>query len=115
MITNGVHINIVLIFFIVGVVVGVFYNVLYIFKILTKNNLLVINVLEFLYVFICGFLFLIMVFLVKNGELSFFELLLYVLGIVFGQIIVKNLFTSPIKWVYNKFKFKRNKLNVSLD
>ena len=104
-----------LVFFQVGIVCGLFYDLLFVFKLITRKNLLVVNVLDFLCCIVSGFLLIYCIFVFENGSFAFFELISFAFGIIFEQIIVKNLWTSPIKWVYNKIKLRKVKLNFNLN
>jgi len=104
-----------LVFVQVGLVCGLFYDLFLVFKLLTKNNILVVNVLDFLFCLVSGFLLIYCIFKFENGGFTLFELISFVFGVVFEQIIIKNLWTSPIKWVYNKVKLRKVKKNFSLN
>ena len=109
MIINKLELNLILIFIFIGLISSMVYGVFGLIKIITKRNVLVVNIIDFFYVMICGFVFLQAIFTFKNGSFALFDLFLFAFGIVFGEIIVKNLFTSPIKWVYNKIRFIKAK------
>ena len=109
MIINKLNFNIIILFVFLGVISSIVYGILNLIKIVTKRNVLVVNILDFFCVVLCGFVFLQAIFIFKNGSFAFFDLLLFAFGVVFGEIIVKNLFTSPIKWVYNKINLRKAK------
>lgn len=98
-----------IIFLFVGIFCGIVYDILYVFKWITKNNIFAINIIDFVCCFICGFALIHCIFLYENGSFKVFEVVCLAVGIVFEHIIVKNLFTSPIKWVYNKIKLRKVK------
>lgn len=107
MFASGATLKALLIFLFAGLISGLFYDVLFIIKFITKHNILVVNVLDFLCVLCSGFLMIYCIFKFEFGDFAIFELISFLFGIVFEQIIVKNLWTSPIKWVYNKINLTR--------
>lgn len=109
MIENRLDLDFILIFIVAGMISCFVYWVFSIFKIITKRQILVVNILDFFFVMISGFLFIFMVFKLKNGEFAFFEAFLFVFGMLFAEFSIKNLFTSPIKWVYNKITLRKAK------
>ena len=111
MFSTGATINALIIFVIAGGVSGIIYDVISIFKILTKRNVLVVNVIDLLCCLVSGFIFIYCIFKFEFGLFALFEVIAFVCGLVFEQIIVKNLFTLPIKWVYNKITLCRVKRN----
>lgn len=113
MFSGGVLLNIIFSFLFAGIICGLIYDLFYIFKFITKQNILVINILDMFCALLGGFLLIYCVFKFKYGEFALFEVLLFVFGIIFEQIIVKNLWTSPIKWVYNKITLRKIKKDFS--
>jgi len=108
MISTFVTLKDFIIFAQTGLVCGVTYDILFIFKLITKKNFLVVNVLDFLFCLFSGFLLIFCIFNFKQGYFALFQLISFCFGFVFEQIIIKNLFTSPIKWVYNKAKLRKS-------
>ena len=96
-------IHALVIFLCAGAIAGLIYDSLFIFKVITKQNILVVNILDFLFCLVGGLLLIYCIFRFEWGNFALFEVICFVCGVVFEQIIVKNLFTIPFKWVYNKF------------
>lgn len=115
MISNIVDINLILIFITIGVISSLIYNAFGLIKVITKKNILVVNILDFFCVIVCGILLIQTIFIYKNGHFALFELALFAFGVIFGQFIVENLFTSPIKWVYNKFNLRKKNSFVKVN
>ena len=115
MINNSVSLNIFIVFLFAGLIVGFIYNFLGLIKIATKRNFLVENIVDFLCAVMGGFVFIYCVFRFQEGYFSLFEVVGFAIGIVFARIIVKNLFTSLIKWVYNKVKSRRTLKNFKIN
>jgi len=109
MFINSVSFEKLIIFIAVGLVLGIIYDSLSVIKLAIKKNILVVNVLDFFYCLICGLIFIYCIFKFNYGDIAIFELVCLLFGIIFEQIIVKNLWTSPLKWVYNKINLKRVK------
>ena len=109
MLINSVGLKLISVFIIVGVIFGLIFDLFKLIKIVVKNNILVVNVLDFFAMLICGALFIVAIFRYSYGSLALFMPVLCVIGVLFEQIIVEILFTSPIKWVYNKFNLKKVK------
>ena len=112
MITNYIGFNIILLFIVVGAVFGIIYDIFNIIKLILKKNILVNNVLDFFAVIIGGFLLILTIFKFNFGEFALFELLLFMFGLIFEQIIIKIWFTTPFKWVYNVLKLRKGKKDV---
>ena len=113
MFSGSVALNIIIVFLCAGIVSGLIYDVFSILKIVTRQNLLVINILDLFCVIIGGFLLIYCIFRYEFGYFALFEALLFAFGVVFEQIIVKNLWTSPLKWVYNKITLRKIKKDFS--
>ena len=113
MLYSEVTLNSFIVFIVVGMVAGIVYDVLYLFKAITKHNILVVNVLDLLCCLFSGFILIFCIFKFEKGNFALFEVVSFVFGIIFEQIIVKNLFTSPFKWVYNKITLRKIKQNFS--
>ncbi len=109
MFSSGATINALVIFVCAGILSGVIYDLLYIFKVVTRHNVLVVNVIDFLCCIVSGFVFIYCIFKFEFGLFALFEVIGFVCGLVFEQIIIKNLFTSPFKWVYNKITLRKVK------
>ena len=76
---------------------------------LTKNNFIAGFVMDIVWCFVAGLVFILTIFTLNNGEFAFFELVAFGFGIVFEMIFVKNIFASFIIKVYNKLRRKRRK------
>jgi len=107
MIGTGATFHAIIVFVVAGLITGIIYDILSIFKFITKRNILVVNVVDLL-VCIAGFsIFIYCLFKFEYGEIAFFELVSFAFGIIFEQIFIKNLFASPIKFVYNKITSRK--------
>lgn len=103
-----VGIGSMLLFVLAGFMAGTIYDVFSIFKFLTKGNLVASIVADLASCLLAGFIFIVCIFKFEFGIFAFFEVLSFVIGATFEQIFVKNLIASPIKWVYNKLKIKKD-------
>ena len=115
MLSASVTISDFLIFSILGLICGFGYDILKVIKNLFKNNIFIVNIIDFCFVVLCGFCFIFCIFKFEYGSFKLFEIISFIFGIIFEQIIVEILFTSPIKWVYNKIKLARNKKDFLLN
>ena len=109
MLSTGATLNALVVFVCAGAVSGLFYDIFWVFKAITKHNIMVVNVIDLLCCLVCGLVFIYCIFKYEFGLFAVFEVVGFVFGLVFEQIIIKNLFTSPLKWVYNKVKLRKIK------
>lgn len=98
-----------ILFTVAGLIEGVIYDFLGIFKSITKKNIIVVTVADFLSALVGGAILIYCIFKFEFGNFAFFEIIGFIVGIVFEQIFVKNLFASPIKYVYNKLNSRKLK------
>ena len=112
MFASGATINALWIFVCAGGLTGIIYDLLSIFKPATSHNILVVNVVDFLCCLVGGLIFIYCIFKYEFGLFALFEVIGFGCGVSFEQIIVKNLFTSPFKWVYNKITLRRSMLGL---
>lgn len=108
MFSSTAGIGAMILFVLAGFIAGVIYDVFSIFKLLAKGNLVASIVADIATCLLAGFIFIFCIFRFEFGVFAFFEVLSFVIGATFEQIFVKNLIASPIKWVYNKVKFRKS-------
>ncbi len=86
-----------------GAICGLCYESCKIIKRISKNNIFITNVANFIYFCAVGLCFC--SFLIKNcsGELKIYYIFAFVLGLVLEQISVGFFFTKFYKLVYNVF------------
>lgn len=93
--------NLFFYFLILGLVCGICFEICKLTKLISKNNLFIVNVVNFIYFCIVGACFC--SFLIKkcNGDLKLYIIFAFVLGMVLEQISVGFFFTKFYKMVYN--------------
>ena len=106
MIETGATFGAMLLFVVAGLCAGIIKDILGIFNLIAKKQLLVKIISDFIFGLLAGIIFIYCIFEFELGEFAFFEVLSFVIGIVFEQIFIKNMFAIPLKWVYNKITFK---------
>lgn len=106
---SAITFEVLVIFFAVGIIDGIIYNVVGLTKKLTKNNYIVSFVADFVSCLLGGFLFVLCVFMFEYGYFDAFEIVCFAFGITFEQIFFKNSFAKPFKVVYNKVKSRKKK------
>lgn len=97
------------VFIIAGILSGVVYDIFKIIKTATKNYLLVTIISDIFFCLISTAVFIYCIFKYEFGSFALFEIVVYVIGNIFEQIFIKNLFAKPIKCVYNKIKLRKIK------
>ena len=96
-----------IIFLAAGLIEGAIYDFLGIIKSITKKNIIVVSVADFISALVGGVILIYCIFKFEFGNLALFEMIGFTIGIIFEQIFVKKLFASPIKYVYNKINSKK--------
>lgn len=104
---SSVTFGAILIFFAVGIVDGLIYNVIGLVKQFTKNNFIVNFVADLVSCLIGGLIFYLCVYKFEFGLFDAFEIVCFIFGITFEQIFVKNSFAKAKKLVYNKVKSRK--------
>ena len=104
---SSVTFGAILIFFAVGIVDGLIYNIIGIVKQFTKNNFIVNFVADLVSCLIGGLIFYLCVYKFELGFFDSFEIVCFIFGITFEQIFVKNSFAKAKKLVYNKVKSRK--------
>ena len=92
----------VLILFFAGFVSALIYELFSLFKVVTKQNLLVCIIADLASCILATFIFLTCIFKLEYGLFAFFEIVSFSLGIIFERIFVKNIFAFLVKVVYSK-------------
>lgn len=88
-------------FFVLGAIFGLIYEVCKLFKIISKNNIFIVNTIKCIYFCILGTYFC--SFLLKNcdGSIQVYTIIAVILGIIIEQICIGFFFTRFYKLVYN--------------
>ena len=74
-----------------GIICGMIYNILCLFKKVAKNNLLINIFIDMVSCLVCGLVFIVFVFKYSFGEFHSFQVLFFVAGVVILQIFIKNI------------------------
>ena len=104
MILTGGTFSCLIIFMAAGIFAGFVYNIIYLPARLTKNNVIVVFVSDFIGTLLCGAIFYVMSLKYFYGEINIYFIVCFMSGIVFELIFIKNLVANPIKVVYNKIR-----------
>lgn len=90
-------------FFALGVVFGVIFEVCKLTKIISKNNIWIVNTIKFVFWAIFGTYFCASVLSHCNGNVLWYTVLAVLLGFFLEQISIGFLFTKFYRLVYNIF------------
>ena len=99
-----------IIFMVMGIFAGIFFNFSSFVAFLAKKNVIVTFVCDLFACLFACLLFLLAIFKFENGAFAVFEVVSFLIGIAFELIFVKNLIASGFNFVYNKIKFKKKKI-----
>lgn len=88
-------------FFVLGVIFGLIYEVCKLFKIISKNNLFIVNTITCIYFCTLGTTFCSFLLKICNGSVNVYTIIAVVLGILIEQICIGFFFTKFYKLVYN--------------
>ena len=88
-------------FFVLGVIFGAVFEVCKIFKLISKNNIFIVNTVYFVYFCTLGTYFCSFLLKICSGVVNVYTIIAVVLGIVIEQISIGFLFTKFYKLVYN--------------
>lgn len=104
----GGTIFILILFLCFGLFAGVILAVFQAISNCLKQQIVSVFICDFFASFLVCFVFLIASLKILWGKIMFCSVIPFVVGVVFVQIFLQNLFVKPIKLVYNKLKIKKN-------
>ena len=90
-------------FFILGIKFGLIYEVVKLIKIISKNNLFIVNTILFVWVSAVGTAYCVQTLLLCSGEIKLFTIAAILLGVVVEQICIGFFFTKFYSLLYNVF------------
>jgi len=102
-------------FFVLGIMLGVGYEICKIFKLVFNNNIIIQNAIKLLYFLAFGLAFCVYLLKYTHGIIHFYMVFACMLGIAIEQISVGFFFTKFYQLLYNVFakvaqKFKNSRL-----
>lgn len=109
MIETGGTLFSLVIFLCFGILGGLIISVFWAISKIIKNNFIVTFVCDFFGVLFAFLVLIVAIFKYESGLFAFFELISFLIGVIFALIFLQNLFVSPLKSVYNKIKLKKQK------
>ncbi len=87
----------------IGVGLGATYGVLNFVKMIFKNNIIISNILNFVFGVGCGIVALLATINLNFGQFRWFIVLGFVLGVIIERKTLGKLFAKIFLWLYNKF------------
>lgn len=86
----------------IGFCLGIIYSVLGFIKLTLKNNLIITNILNFIYMLFYGLLILMVVINLNLGVFRWFVFVGFVFGTILQQKTLEKIFAKLNFWLYNK-------------
>lgn len=96
-------------FFVLGIIFGGVYEICKLFKLVSKNNIFIVNTINFVYFCVLGTYFCSFLIKICSGVVHIYTVFAVILGIIIEQISIGFLFTKFYKLVYNVFVKIANK------
>ena len=90
-------------FFILGLFLGVCYEICKIFDLIFKHNIWITNTINFVYFLTAGTIFCSFLINFANGVIGFYIIFAFVIGCILEQISIGFFFTKFYKLLYNIF------------
>ena len=100
-------------FFVLGLFFGLAYEICKLTKIISKNNIFIVNTIQFVYFFVLGVFFCGKTLSLCDGVVHFYCIAATILGIVIEQICIGFFFTKFYKMVYNMFTKAGEKIKLT--
>lgn len=94
--------NLFLICFLIGLGLGLVYGILGFIKLLIKNNIVISNILNFVYAISCGFVVLFTTIQLNYGQFRWFLMAGFLIGIITERKTLGKIFAKFFLWLYNK-------------
>lgn len=91
------------VFLLVGFVIGAVLGLMLLFKILCKKNIIVVNIMDFMFSILFILVFFVVLNYVHYGQFRFFLMAGYLLGFIVERKTVGILFAKCYGKLYNKF------------
>lgn len=100
-------------FLVLGLSFGFLYEVCKFTKLITKNNIWIVNVVKFIYFSLIGTCFCVFLLKYTNGRVFFYTIFASILGIILEQISIGFFFTKFYNMVYNVFAKALSKIKTT--
>ena len=97
----------IIIFLFFGLILGFVYEIFKLPKRLFKESYFINIISDFAFCLIAGFVYIKLLFKFQSGSFELYSLMVIIIGIIFQQIFISNLFAKGIKIVYNKHKIRK--------